>query len=123
MEHYLKDINDLLMEGVLMEIKNMLAQGRLDLPLSLCFAMLRGILLHKLLKQGLDANESDNNGRTALDINDLLMEGVLMEIKNMLAQATEYLQKIPIKFCPRRPGDATKVYASSDKAASELDWK
>ncbi|GJQ99174.1 hypothetical protein Tco_0522159 [Tanacetum coccineum] len=37
--------------------------------------------------------------------------------------ATDYFQKIPIKFCPRRPGDATEVYVSSDKAASELDWK
>ena len=36
---------------------------------------------------------------------------------------TNYLQKIPLKFCPRRPGDATEVYASTDKAASELDWK
>nr|XP_043639951.1 bifunctional UDP-glucose 4-epimerase and UDP-xylose 4-epimerase 1 [Erigeron canadensis] len=32
-------------------------------------------------------------------------------------------KKIPIKFCPRRPGDATEVYASTEKAASELDWK
>ncbi|GJX48786.1 bifunctional UDP-glucose 4-epimerase and UDP-xylose 4-epimerase 1 [Tanacetum coccineum] len=32
-------------------------------------------------------------------------------------------KKIPVKFCPRRPGDATEVYASTDKAASELDWK
>ncbi|KAK9053162.1 hypothetical protein SSX86_029792 [Deinandra increscens subsp. villosa] len=32
-------------------------------------------------------------------------------------------QKIPIKFCPRRPGDATEVYASTDKAAIELNWK
>ncbi|KAL8207795.1 hypothetical protein R6Q57_007207 [Mikania cordata] len=32
-------------------------------------------------------------------------------------------KKIPIKFCPRRPGDATEVYASTEKAASELNWK
>ncbi|GLT40481.1 hypothetical protein SLA2020_146170 [Shorea laevis] len=32
-------------------------------------------------------------------------------------------KKIPIKPCPRRPGDATAVYASTDKAAKELGWK
>ncbi|GKA17840.1 potassium channel AKT1-like protein, partial [Tanacetum coccineum] len=61
-------MNNLLQE--LMETENMQAQGRLDLPLSLCFATLRGddLLLHKLLKRDLDANESDNNRRTALHI-------------------------------------------------------
>ena len=56
------------MEGVLLETENMLARGRMDLPLSLCFATLRGddLLLHQLLKRGLDPNESDNNGRTSL---------------------------------------------------------
>lgn len=56
------------MEGVLLETENMLARGRMDLPLTLCFATLRGddLLLHHLLKRGLDPNESDNNGRTAL---------------------------------------------------------
>lgn len=46
----------------------MLARGRMDLPLTLCFATLRGddLLLHHLLKRGLDPNESDNNGRSAL---------------------------------------------------------
>ncbi|GJV14071.1 potassium channel AKT1-like protein [Tanacetum coccineum] len=59
-------MNNLLQE--LMETENMLARGRLDLPLSLCFAMLRkdDLFLHKLLKRGLDANESDNNGRIDL---------------------------------------------------------
>ncbi|KAL4589734.1 hypothetical protein LXL04_002643 [Taraxacum kok-saghyz] len=67
---HLKDMNDPLMEGVLLETENMLARGRMDLPLSLCFATLRGDdqLLLKLLKRGLDPNESDNNGRTALHI-------------------------------------------------------
>ncbi|KAJ1400394.1 UDP-glucose 4-epimerase [Sesbania bispinosa] len=32
-------------------------------------------------------------------------------------------KKIPIKFCPRRPGDATAVYASTEKAEKELGWK
>ncbi|XP_022749735.1 potassium channel AKT1-like [Durio zibethinus] len=67
---HLKDMNDTIMEGVLMETENMLAQGRMDLPLNLCFATLRedDLLLHQLLKRGLDPNESDNNGRTALHI-------------------------------------------------------
>ncbi|KAL3499390.1 hypothetical protein ACH5RR_038483 [Cinchona calisaya] len=30
---------------------------------------------------------------------------------------------IPIKLCPRRPGDATAVYASTEKAEKELGWK
>ncbi|XP_042021780.1 bifunctional UDP-glucose 4-epimerase and UDP-xylose 4-epimerase 1-like isoform X3 [Salvia splendens] len=32
-------------------------------------------------------------------------------------------KKLPIKLCPRRPGDATAVYASTDKAEKELGWK
>ncbi|KAK8602184.1 hypothetical protein V6N13_058164 [Hibiscus sabdariffa] len=67
---HLKDMNDPIMKGVLIETENMLARGRMDLPLNLCFAALRGddLLLHQLLKRGLDPNESDNNGRTALHI-------------------------------------------------------
>ncbi|GAV91111.1 cNMP_binding domain-containing protein/Ion_trans domain-containing protein/DUF3354 domain-containing protein/Ank_2 domain-containing protein [Cephalotus follicularis] len=67
---HLKDLKDPIMEGVLLETENMLASGRMDLPLSLCFAALRGddLLLHQLLKRGLNPNESDNNGRTALHI-------------------------------------------------------
>ena len=68
MGQYLKDLKDPVMEGVLVETENMLARGRMDLPLSLCFAAVRGddLLLHQLLKRGLDPNESDSNGRTAL---------------------------------------------------------
>uniref|UniRef100_A0A5B7AY82 Potassium channel n=1 Tax=Davidia involucrata TaxID=16924 RepID=A0A5B7AY82_DAVIN len=67
---HLKEQKDPIMEGVLLETENMLAHGRMDLPLSLCFATVRGddLLLHQLLKQGLDPNESDNNGRTSLHI-------------------------------------------------------
>lgn len=32
-------------------------------------------------------------------------------------------QKIPAKLCPRRAGDATAVYASTEKAERELGWK
>ncbi|PIM98028.1 UDP-glucose 4-epimerase/UDP-sulfoquinovose synthase [Handroanthus impetiginosus] len=32
-------------------------------------------------------------------------------------------KKLPIKLCPRRPGDATAVYASTEKAEKELGWK
>ncbi|XP_028762903.1 bifunctional UDP-glucose 4-epimerase and UDP-xylose 4-epimerase 1-like [Neltuma alba] len=32
-------------------------------------------------------------------------------------------KKIPVKMCPRRPGDATVVYASTEKAQKELGWK
>ncbi|KAK7330161.1 hypothetical protein VNO77_24347 [Canavalia gladiata] len=67
---HLKDLNNPIMEGVLVETENMIARGRVDLPVSLCFAAVRGddLLLHQLLKRGLDPNESDNNGRTALHI-------------------------------------------------------
>lgn len=34
-----------------------------------------------------------------------------------------HLQKIPMKNCPRREGDAAAVYASTEKAEKELGWK
>uniref|UniRef100_A0A0D9V3I5 Potassium channel n=1 Tax=Leersia perrieri TaxID=77586 RepID=A0A0D9V3I5_9ORYZ len=63
-----KDNN--VMAGVVKEIDSMLARGHLDLPITLCFAVTRGddFLLHQLLKRGLDPNESDNDGHTALHI-------------------------------------------------------
>ncbi|XXG55989.1 hypothetical protein AAC387_Pa03g3528 [Persea americana] len=67
---HLKEQENPVMEGVLAETESMLARGRMDLPLTLRFAVVRGddLLLHQLLKRGLDPNESDNNGRTALHI-------------------------------------------------------
>ncbi|XWS73082.1 hypothetical protein CRYUN_Cryun02cG0095200 [Craigia yunnanensis] len=61
---------DPVMEAILHETKHMLARGRMDLPLSLCFAAVRGddLLLQQLLRRGSDPNEQDNNGRTALHI-------------------------------------------------------
>uniref|UniRef100_F6HUE3 Uncharacterized protein n=1 Tax=Vitis vinifera TaxID=29760 RepID=F6HUE3_VITVI len=52
------------MEGVLADIESMLVQGRMELPLSLCFAVLRGddLLLYQSLKRGLDLNELKSNG-------------------------------------------------------------
>ncbi|KAK3132871.1 hypothetical protein QOZ80_6AG0528820 [Eleusine coracana subsp. coracana] len=32
-------------------------------------------------------------------------------------------KKIPTKLCPRRPGDATEVYASTAKAERDLGWR
>ncbi|TYH08055.1 hypothetical protein ES288_A08G284600v1 [Gossypium darwinii] len=63
---HLKDTDNPIMQGILKETENMLARGRMDLPLNLCFATLRrdDSLLHRLLKRGLDPNESDNNRRT-----------------------------------------------------------
>ncbi|XP_028548695.1 potassium channel AKT1-like [Dendrobium catenatum] len=67
---HLKEQKDPIMEAVLRETENTLARGRMDLPLSLCFAVIRGddLLLHQLLKRGLDPCESDSNGHTALHL-------------------------------------------------------
>ncbi|GAB2215661.1 hypothetical protein Droror1_Dr00020054 [Drosera rotundifolia] len=69
LEH-LKEQNDPLMQSILKDVENMLACGRMELPLSLCFAASRGDepLLHQLLKRGADPNELDSNGRTALHV-------------------------------------------------------
>ncbi|KAJ8555465.1 hypothetical protein K7X08_012961 [Anisodus acutangulus] len=67
---HLKERWDPLMTAVLADIEHMLAQGRMDMPLSLCFAANRGddLLLRQLLKRGMDPNESDSSGRTVLHI-------------------------------------------------------
>ncbi|KAJ4976161.1 hypothetical protein NE237_001267 [Protea cynaroides] len=67
---HLKELKDPEMQRILKETENMLARGRMDLPLSLCFAASRGdyLLLHQLLRRGLDPNESNNSGRPALNL-------------------------------------------------------
>ena len=67
MQH-LKESRDPIKEEILHETEQMLARGRMDLPLSICFAAVRGddLLLQQLLKRGSDPNEQDNSGRTAL---------------------------------------------------------
>ncbi|KAH0886169.1 hypothetical protein HID58_062265 [Brassica napus] len=70
LQQHLKEMNDPVMASVLLETENMLAKGKLDLPINLFFAAMRedDLLLHQLLKRGQDPNESDNNGRTPLHI-------------------------------------------------------
>ncbi|KAK4388929.1 Potassium channel AKT1 [Sesamum angolense] len=69
LEH-LKEDHDPLMHEILAYTEHMLAHGRMDMPLSLCFAAARGddLLLHHLLRRGLDPNELDNNGRNSLHL-------------------------------------------------------
>ncbi|CAN1169203.1 Potassium channel AKT6 [Linum perenne] len=67
---HLKERNDPLMQEVLAETEHMLAQGKTDMPLTLCFAASRGddLLLQHILKRGSDPDESDTGGRTAMHI-------------------------------------------------------
>ncbi|XP_010670706.2 potassium channel AKT1 isoform X2 [Beta vulgaris subsp. vulgaris] len=69
LEH-LKVQEDPLMQSVLSDVEKMLAQGQMDLPLSLCFAAAREDepLLQHLLRRGCHPDERDMNGRTALHI-------------------------------------------------------
>jgi ankyrin repeat protein len=52
------------------EIEQLLAKGRMDIPVSLCFVASIGdtLLMEQLLKRGMDPNESDSNSRTPLHI-------------------------------------------------------
>ncbi|KAK6116866.1 hypothetical protein DH2020_049396 [Rehmannia glutinosa] len=65
---HLKEQKDPEMQAILTDTEHMLAHGRMDVPLSLCFAAARedDLLLHHLLRRGLEPNELDRNGRTAL---------------------------------------------------------
>ncbi|KAH9608817.1 hypothetical protein KSS87_013255 [Heliosperma pusillum] len=69
LQHLKDDKNEVPKES-LVEIENMIGRGMVDLPLSLCFAAIRGDnhLMLRLLKRGLDPNESEDSGRTALHI-------------------------------------------------------
>ncbi|KAK7352736.1 hypothetical protein VNO80_18164 [Phaseolus coccineus] len=55
---------------ILAETAAKIAQGKMDMPITLCFAAIRNdyILLESLLKKGLDPNEGDKKGKTALHI-------------------------------------------------------
>ena len=87
MQH-LKEHKNPIMEGILADIENMVAQGRVDLPLSLCFAVLRGddVLLHQLLRRGLDPNELDSNGRTPLVCKSSFLSAYYMQTHISFAQ-------------------------------------
>ncbi|KAE9609219.1 putative potassium channel, voltage-dependent, EAG/ELK/ERG, ankyrin repeat-containing [Lupinus albus] len=66
--HHLRESKFPGMEVVLAETEAMLARGKMELPLSTCFAAERNddILLHRLLKKGSNPNEVDKEGKTAL---------------------------------------------------------
>ncbi|KAL5190075.1 Potassium channel AKT1 [Glycine soja] len=58
------------MDAILAETEAMLARGKMDMPITTCFAASRNddLLLHRLLKKGSDPNELDKNGKTTLHI-------------------------------------------------------
>ncbi|XP_041992405.1 potassium channel AKT1-like [Salvia splendens] len=67
---HLKQQNDPVMQEILADMEHMLAQGKVDMPLTLCFAAARqdDLLLQRLLKRGLDPNELDREGHNALHL-------------------------------------------------------
>lgn len=72
---HLSERNDPVMNSILVEVQQMLTEGKSDLPLSLFFGAMRedDVLLRKLLKQGKDPNEVDSTGRTPLVCNFLYL--------------------------------------------------
>ncbi|KAL8537052.1 hypothetical protein ACS0TY_012291 [Phlomoides rotata] len=69
LEH-LKEHKEPVMQDILNYTQHMLTHGRMDMPLTLCFAAARGddLLLNHLLRCGMDTNELDANGRSALHL-------------------------------------------------------
>ncbi|KAL4194931.1 hypothetical protein AMTRI_Chr05g70920 [Amborella trichopoda] len=67
---HMRDMKDPSTEDVMIETESMLARGRTDLPFGVCSVASAGDdkLLEQLLQQGLDANETDHCGRTALHL-------------------------------------------------------
>ncbi|XP_057810433.1 potassium channel AKT1-like [Salvia miltiorrhiza] len=67
---HLKEQDDPVMQEILADTEHMLTQGRVDMPLTLCFAAARkdDLLLQRMLKRGLDPNELDRDGRNPLHL-------------------------------------------------------
>lgn len=53
----------------------------------------------------------------------LIMFCVLFMLKFGICSLSFLYQKIPLVTAGRRPGDAEIVYASTERAESELNWK
>ncbi|KAL2318102.1 hypothetical protein Fmac_031978 [Flemingia macrophylla] len=69
--HHLREFGGPLMREILADVERMLARVKMDLPISLSFAVLErddDLLLRKLLKKGSDPNETDSKGKTALHV-------------------------------------------------------
>ncbi|KAG8367266.1 hypothetical protein BUALT_Bualt16G0054600 [Buddleja alternifolia] len=68
LDKHLKELKDLIMKGVLLETGKLLAEERMDIPLTPCFAALKGdnVLFGRLLNRGLDPNASDSKTTMAL---------------------------------------------------------